>query len=153
MGLTIGGQIHLARKARGYSLQALADEVGVSKTAVIKWEEGSNSPSVENLIKLEKILDVRFYLSGGTSHANEEEGWRVSRAASPESVELAVLFSRLPKAQYEAICSLISMSAERSEEQGGGSVTDIPPAEDHPHEATPGAGDQPPEKPRRRKPS
>ena len=70
MGLTIGGQIHLARKARGYSLQALADEVGVSKTAVIKWEEGSNSPSVENLIKLEKILDVRFYLSGGTSHAN-----------------------------------------------------------------------------------
>ena len=86
----------------------------MSKTAVIKWEEGSNSPSVENLIKLEKILDVRFYLSGGTSHANEDEGWRVSRAVSPESVELAVLFSRLPKTLYEAICSLISMSAERS---------------------------------------
>jgi len=62
MGMTIGRQIHLARKARGYSLQALADGVGVSKTAVIKWEEGSNSPSVENLIKLSPSASGKFFL-------------------------------------------------------------------------------------------
>ena len=61
MGATLGRQIRQARTARGYSLQSLADQVGVSKTAVMKWEDGDNSPSVENLIKLEKILDVRFY--------------------------------------------------------------------------------------------
>ena len=61
MGATLGQQIRQARKARSYTFQALADLVGVSKTAVMKWEDGDNSPSVENLIKLEKILDVRFY--------------------------------------------------------------------------------------------
>lgn len=151
MGATLGRQIHQARKARGYTLQSLADAVGVSKTAVMKWEEGDNSPSVENLIKLEDVLDVRFYLSGGTSHENEKEGWYVTRAVTPETVELAILFSRLPPAQYEAICSLINMSVERNEEQGGGSAMNNPPSEDHPRDPSQDPGDQPSQKSRRRK--
>ena len=151
MGATLGRQIHQARTARGYSLQSLADQVGVSKTAVMKWEDGDNSPSVENLIKLEKILDVRFYLSGGTDHENESDGWHVTRAITPETVELAILFSRLPRVEYDAICSLIKMSVERNEEQGGGAAMDHQPSEDRPREQAPNPS--PAAKPRRRKQS
>lgn len=39
--------------------QALADEVGVSRTAVSQWEAGED-PTLNNLRKLQKILDVTF---------------------------------------------------------------------------------------------
>ena len=132
-GPTLGRQIYLARKAAGLSRDDLGDMVGVSKTAVMKWEESSNSPSVENLIKLEEALGVRFYLSGGTNHESSGEGWKVPGTVTADMVEMAVMLSRLPRPQYEALWSLARMGVERADEVGvGGSVISSTTAEETP---------------------
>jgi len=149
---TLGRQIYLARKAAGLSRDDLGDKVGVSKTAVMKWETGDNSPSVENLIKLEEVLGVRFYLSGGTAHENSREGWKVPETVTVDMVDMAVMLSRLPPAQYEAFWSLARMGVERADEVGVGSVTDTPSkAEDHPDEP-PSNAEQHAPRTRKRKP-
>ena len=91
---TLGRQIYLARKAAGLTREALSEMLSLSKTAVMKWEDGSNSPSVENLIKLEAALGVRFYLSGGTPHEHSGEGWRVPENVTPDMVDMTVMLSR-----------------------------------------------------------
>ncbi len=48
-----------ARKAAGLSMNALANEVGVSANAIKKYEHGDNMPTSSNLLKLSKALDVR----------------------------------------------------------------------------------------------
>lgn len=48
-----------ARKASGLSMNALANEVGLSANAIKKYEHGITMPSSSNLLKLAKVLDVR----------------------------------------------------------------------------------------------
>ncbi|WP_241972453.1 helix-turn-helix domain-containing protein [Aliidiomarina haloalkalitolerans] len=48
-----------ARKASGLSMQALADQVGLSANAIKKYEHGDAMPSSSNLMKLAKALNVR----------------------------------------------------------------------------------------------
>lgn len=48
-----------ARKASGLSMQALADQVGLSANAIKKYEHGDAMPSSANLLKLAKALNVR----------------------------------------------------------------------------------------------
>lgn len=55
----IGERIKRARKAAGLSLRALAEQVGVSQTAINKYEKESLMPSSAQLLKLSKALDVR----------------------------------------------------------------------------------------------
>lgn len=46
----------LLRKSRGMSQQELADEIGVSRQAVSKWEVGSASPSLDNVNAISNIV-------------------------------------------------------------------------------------------------
>ena len=48
-----------AREAAGLSLRALAEQVGVSQTAIKKYEDGVNTPDSSQLLKLAKALAVR----------------------------------------------------------------------------------------------
>ena len=48
----------LRRKAAGYSQEALAAELGVSRQAVSKWERGEASPDTDNLIALAGLYGV-----------------------------------------------------------------------------------------------
>ncbi|HRQ05918.1 MAG TPA: XRE family transcriptional regulator [Nitrosomonas halophila] len=48
-----------ARKAAGLSMQALADQVGVSATMINKYEKEKSTPSSKTLIQLSKALGVR----------------------------------------------------------------------------------------------
>ncbi|XQU07979.1 helix-turn-helix transcriptional regulator [Halomonas sp. LY9] len=48
-----------ARKAAGLSMQALADQVGVSATMINKYEKGKSTPGSKALIQLSKALGVR----------------------------------------------------------------------------------------------
>lgn len=55
----IGERLLRARKAAGLSLRALAEQVGVSQTAINKYEKGELTPSSGQLLKLAKALGVR----------------------------------------------------------------------------------------------
>lgn len=46
------------RKAKNLSQDDLAEELGLSRQAVSKWENENSKPDVENLIKLSKIFKV-----------------------------------------------------------------------------------------------
>lgn len=46
------------RKQHGYSQEQLADELGVSRQAVSKWERGEASPDTDNLIALAKLYNI-----------------------------------------------------------------------------------------------
>ena len=46
------------RKANGLSQFNLAEQLGVSRQAVSKWEAGASKPSTENLETLAALYDV-----------------------------------------------------------------------------------------------
>jgi len=46
------------RKKAGYSQEELADEIGVSRQAVSKWERCESSPDTDNLIALARLYHV-----------------------------------------------------------------------------------------------
>ncbi len=46
------------RKEHGYSQEQLADELGVTRQAVSKWERGEASPDTYNLIALAKLYNT-----------------------------------------------------------------------------------------------
>lgn len=55
----IGARIHRARKAKGMSLRALGDAVGVSQTMIKKYEDGVATPSSAMLLTMARELGVR----------------------------------------------------------------------------------------------
>ena len=46
------------RKKNSLSQQELADKVGTNRVNVTKWETGRTEPTLENIVKLSKILDT-----------------------------------------------------------------------------------------------
>lgn len=54
-----GTRLHRARKAAGLSLRELAEQVGVSHTAIKKYEDGAAMPSSTLLLGLARALKVR----------------------------------------------------------------------------------------------
>lgn len=51
-------RIRSLRKERGFSQEALAEALGVSRQAVTKWEDGSALPSTANLLALADFFGV-----------------------------------------------------------------------------------------------
>jgi transcriptional regulator with XRE-family HTH domain len=56
--MTIGQSIRKARKAKGYSLEAVAHISGVSVTTIAQWERGERSPNLATLILVADVLDI-----------------------------------------------------------------------------------------------
>ena len=84
--MTLGQRLQKARKESGLSQEELAEQLGVSRQAVSKWENDSGYPEMEKMIRLSQIYQVSLdYLVGNgqeQEHANEENaaaGWYVSR--------------------------------------------------------------------------
>jgi len=50
--MTLGTKLHSLRTAKKISLDLLALELEVSKTAILKWETDKAKPSIENVLKL-----------------------------------------------------------------------------------------------------
>lgn len=53
-----GDALYLRRVAQGWTAVQLAERIGVSKTTVLRWESGENSPTSEHVRELAKALDV-----------------------------------------------------------------------------------------------
>ena len=55
---TLGERIRAARQAAGLSQEKLAEQLGLTRQAVTKWETGQSAPSTENLLRLAEVLGV-----------------------------------------------------------------------------------------------
>ena len=56
--MTLGEKIKERRTAHGLTQEMLAQEMGVSRQAVAKWESGQSAPSSEKLIALAKLFHI-----------------------------------------------------------------------------------------------
>ena len=58
MNIDMAKRLVNRRRAAGLSQEALAEELGVSRQAVSKWERSESSPDTDNLIALAALYDV-----------------------------------------------------------------------------------------------
>ena len=56
--MTTGEKIAALRRKAGMSQEALADQLGISRQAVSRWEVGIAIPSMDNLMALSKLFGV-----------------------------------------------------------------------------------------------
>jgi len=54
----LGENLYMLRKRRGFSQEELADQLGVSRQAISKWERNEAYPDTENLIALAQLYGV-----------------------------------------------------------------------------------------------
>ena len=59
--MTIGERIGALRRAAGLSQERLAEQLGVSRQAIGKWEAGASLPGVDNLQELARALGAVSY--------------------------------------------------------------------------------------------
>lgn len=72
--LNIGSKIIELRKAKKWSQEDLAKEVGSSRIMIGKYERNDNSPSIEVLLKIAKAFDVSVdYLIGEGQLSNYDK--------------------------------------------------------------------------------
>ena len=70
--MSIGERITMLRKERQLSQGQLAQQLGVSRQAVSKWENGQTSPDTVKLIQLAELLDTEVeYLATGNKPVYE----------------------------------------------------------------------------------
>lgn len=80
--MNLADRIQQQRKARGLSQEKLAEQLGVSRQAVTKWENGQSTPDVEKIIAMSDFFDVTTdYLLKGVE--------REAAAAAPGDRSLA----------------------------------------------------------------
>ena len=51
-------KLQILRKNRGFTQEALADQLGVSRQAIAKWESGQVYPDISNLIQISNLMNV-----------------------------------------------------------------------------------------------
>ncbi len=51
-------KLQVLRKNKGYTQEALAEKLGVSRQAVAKWESGQIYPDISNLIQISNLMNV-----------------------------------------------------------------------------------------------
>ena len=56
--MTFAEKLLALRRARGWSQEELAAQVGVSRQALSKWENGAAMPDAENILAIAKIFGV-----------------------------------------------------------------------------------------------
>lgn len=58
MNIQIANRLVELRKQHGYSQEELAQELGISRQAISKWERAESSPDTDNLILLAKLYGI-----------------------------------------------------------------------------------------------
>lgn len=58
MNVEIAQRLAELRRAKGYSQESLAHELGLSRQAISKWERAESAPDTENLIALARLYDM-----------------------------------------------------------------------------------------------
>lgn len=105
--MTFGEKIQKERKEAGLSQEELAEQLGVSRQAVSKWENDSGYPEMEKIIRLSQLYQVSLdYLMGNERQREEKkeaEGWYVSH-------EMAENFLAYQKRKFNkiGICVLLA---------------------------------------------
>ena len=58
--MTFSEKLITLRAGRGWSQEKLADELGVTRQAVGRWEKGAGLPDAKSLAALARVFDVEM---------------------------------------------------------------------------------------------
>lgn len=72
---TLGERLQALRKSRGLSQEQLAEQAGVSRQAVSKWELGESQPDLDKVLALSEFFGVStdYLLKGGGEARTPED--------------------------------------------------------------------------------
>lgn len=56
--MDLSNRIRLARKNKHLSQDFMAEQLGVSRQAISRWENGQAQPSTKNIMKIATLLDI-----------------------------------------------------------------------------------------------
>ncbi len=82
--MTLGEKIKLARKQAGLSQEQLAEKIGVSRSAVAKWEVNNGMPDIDNLKALSQLLGVTIDSLVNSRECFADEGAYLEQATIAE---------------------------------------------------------------------
>ena len=95
----VGGFLQTLRKEKGLTQEQLAEQVGVARRTVSRWETGSNMPDLDILLELADFysVDLREILDGErkSEQMNEELKETVLQVADYSNEEKARLLKRM----------------------------------------------------------
>lgn len=95
----IGAFLQALRKEKGLTQEMLAEQIGVSRRTVSRWETGSNMPDLGVLVELSDYyaVDLREILNGErkSEHMNEELKETVLQVADYSNEEKSRLLKRM----------------------------------------------------------
>lgn len=101
----IAERLQKLRKEHGYSQEQLADELGVSRQAVSKWERGEASPDTDNLIALARLYNISV---DGLLFEKPAEGAAESIPAEMESGSAEIVRGKKPRRYHDGITGLVA---------------------------------------------
>ena len=100
MNIEIANRLVRLRKEKNLSQEALANELGISRQAVSKWERAEASPDTDNLILLAKLYgmslddllktDQKEFESGNNQQASKEKTEEDKKQKKKESVHISL---------------------------------------------------------------
>lgn len=120
--MTIGEKILSLRKARGWSQEELAEQIGVTRQAVSRWESGAAKPDTDKVISICDLFGVSAdYLirdghSGGTGVQSEEKTFILWDAI--RSMTLRQWFTLLAIAAGALILAVLKIESGRTHAAG-----------------------------------
>ena len=106
---TVNERLALLREAHGYSLRAVAKEVGKSANTVLRWETGDSDPSRNDIVKLAKFYNQEpTWLQWGTR----------PRDTDPKTKKLISKLPLLSDEQLKAVDTLVNLLLDGKRENG-----------------------------------
>ena len=81
MNIEIANRLVEMRKTKGLSQEALAEQLGISRQAVSKWERAESSPDTANLITLAKLYNISLDELLNTDQEKFESGEPIKKDA------------------------------------------------------------------------
>lgn len=89
--MSFGENLKLARKQRNITQEELAEQLGVSRQAISKWESDTGYPETEKLLLLSKSLNISLdYLMNDAPEMKEKEQTEERNVAIAPSGKIAI---------------------------------------------------------------
>jgi transcriptional regulator with XRE-family HTH domain len=124
--LHVGSRIRLRRKVLGVSQESLAADLGLTFQQIQKYERGTNRVSASKLYEIARSLQTTtsYFFDGfadpysGKAQTPEyvEEKAAVDFLMTPEGLEMAALFPKIPKGKMRR--RVLDLVRAMSEEAG-----------------------------------
>ncbi|MFD1929712.1 helix-turn-helix domain-containing protein, partial [Sporosarcina siberiensis] len=96
--MSLGSNISSKRKSLKISQEYVAEQLGVSRQAVSKWETSQSEPSTDNLIKLADLFDSDIKeLVSPEQYVKEQKDieTRIERNQKNIKMQMAAVFGRV----------------------------------------------------------